>query len=339
MRVCLRTFRPICYESRNKTPNKGEMTTPEPGTDEAAQDAVTGEEISSTTIPPSSPTRDQSTSQKRNACSFSPPDDCLHSADLTSVTELLSSSGKSPTNSPETTSARHAPPTLTTFSGRAGLGAYTYSPESFPRSRVISFDESYVTINDLYPKSSIHLLLLPRHPQKQLLHPFEALQDPVFLASIQEEVQKLRVLAAKELKRRFGKFSAKEREREEAMEKALDSGQDIDESSLPPGRDWSKDVISGVHTHPSMSHLHIHVLSIDRYSECMRHRKHYNSFATPFLVDVEEFPLDKEEVVRRKTGGWLDRDLVCWRCGRNFGNKFARLKKHLDGEFEEWKKE
>ncbi|KAL8919585.1 MAG: hypothetical protein Q9208_006702 [Pyrenodesmia sp. 3 TL-2023] len=298
------------------------MTTPKPGTDEVAQDAVTREEISGTTIPPSTPSRDQSTSQKRNA-----------------FTELLSPSGKSPTKSPETASARHAPPTLTTFSGRAGLGAYTHSPESFPRARVISFDDSYVTINDLYPKSSIHLLLLPRHPQKQLLHPFEALQDPVFLASIQEEVRKLRMLAAKELKRRFGKFSAKEREREEAMGKALDSGQDIDESSLPPGRDWSKDVISGVHTYPSMSHLHIHVLSIDRYSECMRHRKHYNSFATAFLVDVEEFPLSKEEATRRMKGRWLESDLVCWRCGRNFGNKFARLKSHLAEEFEEWKKD
>ncbi|KAL8897518.1 MAG: hypothetical protein Q9207_007181 [Kuettlingeria erythrocarpa] len=315
------------------------MATQTPIVHEAGQDAITGEEIAGTTIPPTTPTRDQSTSQKRNACTFLPSHHSLRSADFASVTELLSSSGKSPIKPPSTASAHYAPSTSTTFSGRAGLGAYTYSPESFPQSRVISFDDSHVTINDLYPKSSLHLLLLPRHPQKQLLHPFEALQDPVFLASVQEEVRKLRVLAAKELKRRFGKYSAMELKREEAMEKALDAGQDIDESSLPPGRDWSKDVISGVHTHPSMSHLHIHILSVDRHSECMKHRKHYNSFATSFLVDVEEFPLSQEEVVRRKTGGWLDRDLVCWRCGRNFRNKFARLKQHLEEEFEEWKKE
>lgn len=123
------------------------------------------------------------------------------------------------------------------------------------------------------------------------------------------------------------------------MEKALDAGEDIDEAVLPRGRDWSEDVIAGVHTHPSMSHLHIHVLSIDRQSECMRHRKHYNSFATPFLVDVEDFPLDKQETMRRSKERWLDRDLVCWRCGRNFGNKFKALKQHLEGEFEEWKKQ
>lgn len=123
------------------------------------------------------------------------------------------------------------------------------------------------------------------------------------------------------------------------MEKALESGQDIDESSLPPGRDWSKDVIAGVHTHPSMSHLHIHVLSIDRHNACMRHRKHYNSFATPFLVDVQDFPLSEEDMRRRKKERWLERDLVCWRCGKNFGNKFKALKEHLEKEFEEWKKE
>ncbi|KAI4268406.1 MAG: hypothetical protein L6R38_007856 [Xanthoria sp. 2 TBL-2021] len=256
----------------------------------------------------------------------------------TPVSELLSPSKKSSKQHHSPPNPR-APPALTTFSGRAGLGAYTAAPESFPTSRVISYDDDFVTINDLYPKSSIHLLLLPRRPDKQLLPPFEALQDPEFLSSIQQEVKKLRLLVAKELQRRFGKYSAKERERENAMEKALNATEDFDESTLPSGRDWSKDVISGVHTHPSMAHLHIHVLSRDRHSECMRHRKHYNSFATDFLVDVEEFPLTAADAKRRRKAGFLNDDLLCWRCGRNFGNKFAKLKHHLEGEFEEWKAE
>ncbi|KAL8937453.1 MAG: hypothetical protein Q9216_004417 [Gyalolechia sp. 2 TL-2023] len=297
------------------------MTANHPHEKIVAQDATTGEEISSTTIPPSTPTKSKNDPQ-RNA-----------------FTALLSPSKRTRPEATQSPSPDHAPSALTTFAGRSGLGAYTQAPESFPPSRVIGFDESYVTINDLYPKSSIHLLLLPRHPEKQLLHPFKALQDPAFLTSIQEEVRKLRSLVAKELQRRFGKFSAQERKREEAMEKALDAGEDIDEASLPKGRNWSKEVIAGVHTHPSMSHLHIHVLSIDRHSECMRHRKHYNSFATPFLVNVEDFPLATEDMMRRSKEKWLDRDLVCWRCGRNFGNKFKALKQHLEGEFEEWKKQ
>lgn len=265
-------------------------------------------------------------------------------ANISSVTELLSPSKKKPSaKHAPSPSVPKAPAALTTFTGRAGLGAYTHAPDSFSASRVISFNENYVTINDLYPKSSIHLLLLPRHPEKQLLHPFEALQDTAFLQDIQEEVHKLRILVAKELRRRYGKFSIKEREREEAMEKAMDkaleAGKEVDEASLPPGRDWNKEVVAGIHTHPSMSHLHVHVLSIDRHSECMRHRKHYNSFATPFLVDLDDFPLTAEDMRRRRKEKFLESDLVCWRCGRNFGNKFARLKAHLDEEFEEWKKE
>ncbi|KAL8686905.1 MAG: hypothetical protein Q9218_006777 [Villophora microphyllina] len=287
------------------------------------QDSVTGEEISSTTIPPSTPSKDDTKPPKRNA-----------------FTELRSPSKKRPGSKESSVhSVPKASPALTTFNGRAGLGAYTHAPESFPASRVISYDDNFVVINDLYPKSSLHLLLLPRQPEKQLLHPFKALQDTAFLTTIQEEVRKLKPFVAKELQRRYSKFSSKDQKREEAIENAMDGVKELDDASLPPGRDWSKEVVAGIHTHPSMSHLHIHILSRDRHSECMRHRKHYNSFATPFLVDVDEFPLTKEEMRRRMKGGFLERDLVCWRCGRNFGNKFARLKVHLEEEFAEWKKE
>ncbi|KAL8949305.1 MAG: hypothetical protein Q9222_004577 [Ikaeria aurantiellina] len=258
---------------------------------------------------------------------------------MTVVTELRSPSKKPSVKTSKSRSAPKAAHAADTYSRRAGLGAYTQAPESFPSSRIIQYNDEYVTINDMFPKSSIHLLLLPRQPEMQLLHPFEALQDPAFLSDVQTHVRKLKALAAKELQRRLGKYSAQERRKEEALEKAMESGEDVDETSLPPGRDWDKDIIAGVHTHPSMAHLHIHILSVDRYNECMRHRKHYNSFATPFLVDVEDFPLSKEDMRFRLKERFLERDLVCWKCGKNFGNQFAKLKHHLEGEFEEWKKQ
>ncbi len=220
------------------------------------------------------------------------------------------------------------------FPGRDGLGAYLESPQSFPPSRVIYHTDKFVAINDLYPKSSVHVLLLPRDSSENLRHPFDAFEDPAFLADVQAEIRKLRTLVATELRRKYGRFSAQDRARQEAMDA------DPPPDSLPSGRDWSKDVISGIHAHPSMNHLHIHVLSVDRVNDCMKHRKHYNSFATPFLVDVEDFPLAKDDV-RRHPGrqGYLDSDLRCWRCGRNFGSKFAALKQHLAEEFEEWKKQ
>ena len=244
-----------------------------------------------------------------------------------------------PKRVPHSDTPQSDPARTTTFLGRDGLGAYISSPASFPASRVIYHDEKWVVINDLFPKSSVHLLLLPRDPAKQLLHPFDAFTDLDFLKEVQGEVRKLRGLAAKELQRRYGKFSALDQKRQKAID-AFDGDSDGESRQLPIGRDWSKSVISGIHAGPSMNHLHVHIISIDRHSECMKHRKHYNSFSTPFLIDVEDFPLDKSD--DRKHPGrerYLDRELECWRCGTVFGNKFSRLKAHLDDEFEEWKKE
>ncbi|MCJ1427196.1 aprataxin-like protein [Sticta canariensis] len=246
------------------------------------------------------------------------------------VSVLMSSrKPKSPTHS------ESLPTTQTsTFSSRNGLGAYIANPASYPSSRVITHSDAFVTIHDLFPKSSIHLLLLPRDPTKNLQDPFTALDDPVFCAQVQAEVRKLRVLVAKELKRRFGGDSALEQRREQALEKGEDGEEEAHE-----GRDWSLDVMAGIHARPSMNHLHVHILSRDFRSDCMRHRKHYNSFHTRFFIDINEFPLAKDDP-RRHPGGaaFLDEEFRCWRCGKEFGKRFAALKRHLEDEFEDWKK-
>jgi len=218
------------------------------------------------------------------------------------------------------------------FPGRDGLLAYIKEPESFPPSRVIYYNNDWVLIRDMYPKSSVHLLLLPRHSKFYNQHPFHAFQDLEFLCTAKTELLRAKDIVASELRRLYGKDSASEQHRIKAME--LDEPPD----ELPPGRDWSKSILAGVHAHPSMNHLHIHVLSEDRHSECMKHRKHYNSFNTPFLVSLNDMPLEEND--KRWHGGkYLREDLKCWRCGKNFENKFSKLKSHLDEEFEAWKKE
>lgn len=301
------------------------------------QDTATGEEIASTTIPPAA----HADLANRNACTPTFSQFCKPLSLLTipPVTDLMSPKKKKP-KLPHSTTPKTDPARNTTFLGRDGLGAYITSPASFPASRVIYHDEKWVVINDLFPKSSIHLLLLPREPSKQLLHPFDAFEDPVFLREVQDKVKDLRTLVAKELHRRFSKYSAQDQKRERALEALGPSASDNPPAKLLSGRDWSKSVISGIHMGPSMNHLHVHILSIDRHSECMKHRKHYNSFSTPFLVDVEDFPLEKgDERKKSRKVHYLDWELKCWRCGMGFGNKFARLKEHLEGEFEEWRKE
>lgn len=245
-------------------------------------------------------------------------------------TTAASNTSTSPTPA-TTTTTKH------TFDGRDGLGAYLRSPESFPIPSVVLYHTpSFVTIHDAYPKSSMHLLLLP-HTALSMTHPLTALStDAALLEACKAEVAKATALMASAMRQRFGQFSASER----ARRAALEAGIDPDDPALPAGRDWAAEVLAGVHAGPSMKHVHVHVLSRDRHSACVKHRKHYQSFATPFLVRLDEFPLPEGDARWRPDhGGFLRDDMRCWRCGRNFGNRFKELKAHLDEEFEEWKRE
>ena len=223
------------------------------------------------------------------------------------------------------------------FKQRLGLGAYLEDPAAFPASRVIYSNDSFVAIHDMFPKATVHTLLLPRSPQHNLLHPFDALADDDFREQVAAETAKLEELVARELQRRLGGGSRSDARREAVLEGTAEPDKP---GQLPAGRDWASEVISGVHAVPSMSHLHVHVLSRDMHSDKMRHRKHYNSFTTPFLVPLKDFPLAEDDQ-RRQTGkaGYLDWSMRCWRCDADFHNKFTKLKAHLEEEFEEWRRE
>ncbi|KAJ5945554.1 Aprataxin-like protein [Penicillium verhagenii] len=257
-----------------------------------------------------------STAEKRNA-----------------FTELLSSRQKQVKPMTEASRGKKIRPNHAYKPGRDGLGAYIAKPETYPSSVVVKYNEDFVAIHDMFPKSSLHLLLLPRDPTKTDLHPFDAFEDIEFLTKVRAEAHKLRALAATELRRKYGKDSAQE----QARQAALIAEPPPDE--LPTGRDWEKEIMCGVHAVPSMNHLHVHVIAVDRHSERLKHRKHYNSFATPFFVPIEDFPLSNDDLRRDPTRqGYLKRDFICWRCGEEFGNKFTLLKEHLEKEFEEWRR-
>jgi aprataxin len=89
-----------------------------------------------------------------------------------------------------------------------------------------------------------------------------------------------------------------------------------------------------------MRHLHVHVLSREMHSPCLKRRQHYNSFRTPFFVDLAEFPLAPGDPrLGSDSELYLKAELSCWRCRRGFGNRFKAFKEHLELEFEEWKRE
>lgn len=290
-----------------------------PPVDSDSDEAITKEEIQGTEVP---------------AASQAPP-----AKPRNAFTELMAAKPKPQSKSPGATHSK-GNSVARVFKDRDGLGAYIANPGGFPPSRVIYHTPDFVAIHDLYPKASVHCLLLPRSDQHNLEHPFDAFEDAAFLASVKAETAKLKTLVAKELQRRFGPHSKQDAAREAVLNGTADPPDLEHPERLPEGRDWEAEVKVGVHAHPSMSHLHVHVFSRDMHSPCLKHRKHYNSFNTPFLVDIADFPLAEDDP-RRHPGheGFMKQGMVCWRCGRDFKNKFKELKDHLEIEFGEWKRE
>ncbi|CAI6340887.1 unnamed protein product [Periconia digitata] len=234
------------------------------------------------------------------------------------------------------------------FDYKDGLGIYIQHPEKNPEGRVVEYDDDWVVINDKFPKASVHLLLLPRDPSIAKQHPLTYLSThPEFLSKLRTRAAQVARLAASELRRQYGRDSASDAPYQSALESLISSPEpptlatpdDASAAQLPQGRDWMADILVGVHTHPSMSHMHVHVLSREAVSPWMKHKKHYLSFHSRFWVGLDEFPLNEGGQANLKLGDWPSWDMLCWRCGENFGNRFAKLKRHLDDEFEVWKKE
>lgn len=248
------------------------------------------------------------------------------------------------------------------FDARDGLGTYIEKPETNPEGLVVEYDDDFVVINDKFPKAryvavpmelarartktdyqSVHLLLIPRNPAYYNEHPLHLLSsNPTFLAEIQKRVARLKVLAASELRRKYGRHSASDAPYQTALEDLMNLRDPPPaserEALLPKGRNWLSEIKAGAHTHPSMNHMHIHIMSREMYSPCLKHKKHYLSFSSSFFVGVNEFPLE-EDSERFHPGDWPSWDMKCWRCGENYKNKFAKLKAHLQDEFDAWKKE
>jgi aprataxin len=243
---------------------------------------------------------------------------------------------------------------------RTILNQYITKPESFPPSIVLYYNDSFVLLRDQYPKASIHLLLLPRDPDISARHPLEALQNDVeFRSLVKKELdERVTPLVANELRRMFGAESDSDKGYQEDLEQRINGEGNLvdikkeDKSSEatpeapgqvrhPRGRDWLSTIRTGIHFHPSLSNLHVHIITEDMHSPSLKHRKHYNSFNTPFFVPVSAFPLPEndERLNSNISHEYLKRDLVCWRCGENYGGRFVKLKEHLETEWEAWKKE
>jgi len=157
--------------------------------------------------------------------------------------------------------------------------------------------DDFALLFDGFPKSRVHLLVLPR-----------------------KRITSARDLTAEHvpLLRRLAAYTAW-----------------IIESLTPqyPDLTWRH----GVHVNPSLKQLHVHVISQDFRSPCLKNKKHYNSFQPPFLVSLDSLILSLQgggealgDIKEGEAEQWLKQDLKCTACGLEFGNKFTDLKRHLE---------
>uniref|UniRef100_A0A8C1WFS3 Aprataxin n=1 Tax=Cyprinus carpio TaxID=7962 RepID=A0A8C1WFS3_CYPCA len=88
----------------------------------------------------------------------------------------------------------------------------------------------------------------------------------------------------------------------------------------------------GYHAIPSMSHVHLHVISQDFDLPCLKNKKHWNSFTTDYFVDSRDviamLEHDGKVTVKEGTSELLKLPLRCHLC-RKEQPTIPKLKEHL----------
>ena len=89
----------------------------------------------------------------------------------------------------------------------------------------------------------------------------------------------------------------------------------------------------GYHCVPSLKLLHLHVISADFDSACLKNKKHWNSFQPPFFLDSQDVQgmlaeAGRVVVDKVRAEGWLKMPLTSHRTSETLKN-IPALKEHL----------
>lgn len=201
------------------------------------------------------------------------------------------------------------------------------------KSSILYQDENALIIQDMFPKSLRHYLVIPRSRHHTRDHPLEVFKDHKFYDQMDDYVMKAKQLIVDSL-----------------LKYEL-----IDNDPFQVLEFKNRYIQSGVHSIPSLNNLHIHVMTTDFHSPRLKHKKHYNSFNTDFFVDFDDLQLlesddgisdqgsaydtDEERIPQFERNPKRLNDLIkntplkCRTCNQSFGNSFKSLKTHLAEEF------
>ncbi|OWR42194.1 aprataxin [Danaus plexippus plexippus] len=91
---------------------------------------------------------------------------------------------------------------------------------------------------------------------------------------------------------------------------------------------------AGFHAVPSMQRLHMHIISTDMNSECLKTKVHWNSFTTSFFIPYDDLlkTLEEDGVIQKISSdthkSLLSQPLKCNQCEFTPKN-MPQLKQHL----------
>ncbi|CAH01478.1 DNA 5'-adenosine monophosphate hydrolase [Kluyveromyces lactis] len=190
-----------------------------------------------------------------------------------------------------------------------GLRPYVLCPERLPE--VLYFDDIATIIHDKFPKSEEHFLVLPRSHKISNSHPTTI--DNGIKVQLQWHIDWAKRFCWTQFIKKY----------------------DIKDISLKEKEAFLANFVqSGVHSTPSMANTHIHVMTRDFHSKKLKHKKHFNSFNSPFFIPWDELPVldlpGDKELSERYIKNF---EMICPYCSTNFKNRFAKLKEHLADEF------
>ena len=185
------------------------------------------------------------------------------------------------------------PPTKKKIPSRGGHWSQGLLASMEDPELLVKSDDMCVVIKDAYPKSKHHYLILPK-----------------------TSITNIRALNSSHV---------------DLLKHMLKCGQSLVTELTTTNKELRFRL--GYHAVPSMSRIHMHVISQDFDSPCLKNKKHWNSFTTDFFIDAEEVieMLEKNSKVVLDTAKYeelLKQPLQCHVCQRHLHN-MPQLKSHI----------
>ncbi|KPI89785.1 hypothetical protein ABL78_1048 [Leptomonas seymouri] len=167
-------------------------------------------------------------------------------------------------------------------------------------SSLLYKDDTCIVVNDAFPKSMVHCLVMPLDLRLDSLDALTRKDVPLLEHMIHVGNEYVRFL-----------------------------------KTTSPTLYGGRRFISGFHALPSLPMLHLHVLSMDLDSVCLKSKKHYNSFATFFFLTGDRVVADvgrhghitiNQDVARLRQ--MEEQQMRCLWCGASLANMPA-MKAHV----------